>query len=135
MNTRNRGAMNMYQTNRYDMAVDYSDPQQLVYLLFSSLVDSLVDTVRHITEREWRQKSGSITRAQKILYGLKTTLDFENGGEIARNLDALYDYCLRRLSTANACNDLQAVLEVKGLMLEIKEAWTLLPARASSTSH
>ena len=135
MNTRNRGAMNMYQTNRYDTAVDYSDPQQLVYLLFSSLVDSLVNTVRHITEREWRQKSGSITRAQKILYGLKTTLDFENGGEIARNLDALYDYCLRRLSTANACNDLQAVLEVKGLMLEIKEAWTLLPARASSTSH
>ncbi|MDP6198814.1 MAG: flagellar export chaperone FliS, partial [Porticoccaceae bacterium] len=58
----------------------------------------------------------------------KGSLDFDKGGELARNLDDLYDYATRRLLKANIRNDIEAVQEIKGLLGEINGAWELLPS-------
>ena len=129
MNALARNALNVYQSTGFDSAVEFSDQHQLVGMLFNALLDSLADARRHLQDRAFSQKSEKVTRSQKILYGLRSTLDFEHGGELARSLDSLYDYCLRRLSSANAENNEAALAEVASLMSEIREAWQLMPTR------
>lgn len=129
MNALAKNALNIYQSTGFDSAVEFSDHHQLVGMLFNALIDSLADARRYVAAGNLSLKGEKITRSQKIIYGLRSTLDFEQGGELARNLDSLYDYCLRRLSSGNAENDQAALAEVSSLMSEIREAWQLMPTR------
>ena len=47
----------------------------------------------------------------------------ERGGDIAQNLDDLYDYIQRRLLLANARNDEEGLEEVHALLTQIKAGW------------
>lgn len=124
----NKKAMNAYRNVGVTSAVDYADAVQLIQMLFNGLMDALADTEGHISRNDIAGKNQSISRATKIIIGLKGSLDFEKGGELARNLDDLYDYATRRLLKANIRNDIEAVQEIKGLLGEINGAWELLPS-------
>ncbi|MDV7398396.1 flagellar export chaperone FliS, partial [Arthrospira platensis SPKY1] len=45
------------------------------------------------------------------------------GGDIAANLDRLYDYMQRRLVEANLRSDIALLDEVAELLRPVKEAW------------
>jgi flagellar protein FliS len=55
--------------------------------------------------------------------GLKAPLDLQKGGEIAANLNALYEYCVTRLVIANARNDSAILDEVSRLIEPIASGW------------
>ncbi len=104
----------------------------LTQMLFDGLVDALVALRGHIVHQSLPAKSAQVARAQRIVTGLQSTLDFDRGGEIARNLDELYRYVMRRLVHVHAHNDLEVLDEVTGLMREIRDAWrTLAPGAAN----
>ena len=65
---------------------------QLTQMLFDGLVDAMVALRGHIQHRSIQAKSVQVNKVQRIVLGLQSTLDFERGGEIARNLDELYRY-------------------------------------------
>lgn len=56
--------------------------------------------------------------------GLKGGLNPAQGGDIARNLAALYDYCVSRLTLANMRNDLALVEEVVHLITPVAQSWS-----------
>ena len=68
-----------------------------------------------------------MTKAQTILWGLRESLDFEKGKDLAVNLDSLYDYCIRRLTAAHAREDDEIFSEVMDLMINIRDAWRQMP--------
>lgn len=72
-------------------------------------------------------RTKQINKATDILIGLRGMLDHEQGGEIAGNLDALYDYMVRTLMTANREADSKKVQEVMNLILEVKAGWAGIP--------
>lgn len=129
MNALRTRAMNLYQQVTYESALESAGQLDMIKLLFNALIDSLVDTESHLVNRRMEAKARAVTKAQSILVGLRSTLDFDKGAEVARNLDDLYDYCLRRLAHGHARNDQLAVREVRELMIIIREAWHLTPAR------
>jgi len=69
-----------------------------------------------------------ITWGMNIIQGLRTSLDAQKGGEVAANLDALYEYMGRRLLEANVSNDVAILDEVSSLLMEVKAGWDNIPA-------
>jgi flagellar protein FliS len=108
--------------------VDYANQVELVQMLFSALLESMSEAEGHMQRGSVELKCKSIARADKIVQGLRITLDHEQGGELARNLDALYEYVSRRLLHANLRNDVESLREARGLMADISSAWEMLPS-------
>jgi flagellar secretion chaperone FliS len=108
--------------------VDYANQVELVQMLFSALLESMSEAEGHMQRGSVELKCKSIARADKIVQGLRITLDHERGGELARNLDALYEYVSRRLLHANLRNDVESLREARGLMGDISSAWEMLPS-------
>jgi flagellar protein FliS len=68
-------------------------------------------------------KGELISKSIAIIGGLREALDPTQGGEIAMNLDRLYEYMIARLIEANKVNDPALVNEVAGLLREVKSGW------------
>ena len=80
-------------------------------------------------------KGSAISKAiDIILNGLKVSLDYEAGGELAQRLGALYDYMTQRLLYANLHNSRPAMDEVTSLLTDLKDAWASIgsPDQANS---
>ncbi len=122
-----RKAIESYGDVKVTTGVATADSVQLIQMLFDGLMESLKAAEGQIRRGAIEEKSKSLGRASKIVLGLQSALDFEAGGEIARNLDELYGYMTRRLLHVNLHNDLEALAEVTSLMAEIQSAWGSIP--------
>jgi flagellar secretion chaperone FliS len=67
-----------------------------------------------------------LVRAQAILNELVCSLDHEQGGEVARNLAALYDFCLDRLVRANLDKDPALLGAVRSTLADLADAWSTM---------
>lgn len=65
----------------------------------------------------------SLLRAQAVILELRANLDRKAGGELAENLDRLYEYHLRRLQECNLRKDEEPLVEVERLVRSLREAW------------
>jgi len=125
-----RGAQ-MYQQVGVSSAA-YADPHQLVQMLMEGALDRLARAKGAIERGAGVEKGELLGKAISIIGGLQGSLNADAGGEIAANLDALYDYMQQRLLQANLKNDSAAIDEVVSLLRELKEAWDAMPAEARS---
>ena len=73
-------------------------------------------------------KGELIGKAIGIVGGLRQALDVKKGGELAVNLDSLYEYMTTRLMEANLKNDPAILEEVAGLLREVKTGWDAIAA-------
>ena len=100
------------------------DQHQLVGLLPEGLLQAVATARGALARGDVPTKCSNITKAVRILEeGLMTSLDQEAGGDIAANLEAVYDYPVRRLIQANARNDDAMLQEVYRLIEPISQAW------------
>jgi flagellar protein FliS len=104
-----------------------ADNVQLIQMLFDGLQESLATARGHIENGNILGKSNALSRAGRIVVGLQGALDFDQGGELANNLNELYSYMTRRILHANANNDVETLSEVASLVRDIAEAWRTLP--------
>ena len=65
----------------------------------------------------------SISKAIGIIGGLREGLNIEQGGEVAANLDSLYEYMTARLIEANVQNEVEPLDEVANLLRNVKTGW------------
>lgn len=119
-----RSGISAYQKVGVDAAIEVADPHKLILLLFAGAQAAIGQAQAAMQMNQIAQKGTAISKAIDIISnGLKTSLDHEQGGEIAARLDALYDYMVARLLHANIKNDSRALEEVAGLLEEIHSAW------------
>ena len=124
----NHRAIESYGQVKVSTGASQSNNVELIQMLFDGLIESLSSAKGHIQHNNVSEKSKAIARASRIVLGLQGALDFEKGGDLAGNLNELYNYVTRRLLHVNARNDLKALEEIHGLMTEIRSAWETVPA-------
>jgi len=73
--------------------------------------------------------SSAILKAQEIITELTVSLDFEQGGEIAKNLFSLYTWFNKELLEANITQDINKTITVRNLLSELKGAWAEIVAK------
>ena len=101
-----------------------ADPHRLIVLLFDGAESAMQQALVKLEADDIIGKSESLTKAiDIILSGLSASLNTEEGGDLAHNLKALYDYMVSRLVHANVHKDPAAIREVQRLLGEISGAW------------
>lgn len=128
-------AANAYQRINVETSMHTMDQHQLVSLLYEGVLSSIAFARGALARGDVPGKCQSITRAIRILEeGLITALDRVDGGEIAENLGALYDYCVRRLIEANARNDDTILQEVMRLIEPVAQGWNEIKKNGASAA-
>jgi flagellar protein FliS len=122
-----RSALNQYRNMGLHSNVMEASPHRLIQMLMEGALERLATAKGSIERGDSAQKGSLITGAISIIGGLQASLDMDAGGEIAANLDALYEYMNGRLLKANASNDVALLDEVTRLLLEIKSGWDAIP--------
>ena len=120
-------AMKQYQQTAVDAGINDATPFRLIQMLLEGALSKIAVATGHMRRGEIGPKGRAISTAVSIINGLRVSLDKEAGGEIAANLDALYDYMARRLMEAHAKNDPEILAEIAGLLRELKSAWDAIP--------
>lgn len=101
-----------------------ADPHRLIILLFDGAESAMQQALYCMEANDIPGRSNALMKAiDIILSGLSTSLNVEEGGELAHNLKALYDYMVSRLIHANVHQDAAAIREVQKLLGEISGAW------------
>lgn len=103
------------------------DPHRLISLMLDGACKRIRLARACIERHDIPGKGKAIADACAIVSHLNAALDHDQGGDIADNLSALYDYSMRRLTEANLHSDTAALDEVSGLLDDIAAAWNAIP--------
>jgi flagellar protein FliS len=113
-----------------EIRVNTASQGQLIIMLYSEAVKQL-DMALHLLELNDAKKdpgrieqiSKSIVKTQEIVTELMVSLDFEQGGEIAKNLFSLYSWFNRELMEANISQDTRRLSLILSHMENLRNAW------------
>jgi flagellar protein FliS len=72
----------------------------------------------------------AVLKAQEIFTELMASLDFERGGEIARNLFSLYSWFNQELLEANVQQDQRRITIVRNMVHELRGAWAQIASKS-----
>lgn len=104
-----------------------TSPHGLIVMLFDGALLSINLAKAHMHEGKTSAKAESINKAIDIIgSGLRAALNIKEGGELARNLDELYEYVVMLLLKANLNNDTALLDEAYRLLADVGGAWSEL---------
>lgn len=115
----NQNAKNMYQQNQ----VLTASPKKLVSLLFEGSIKNLSLGKIYIEKKDYEKANHALLKHQDIIFELQRTLNFEQGGEVAQNLDVMYTYLLDQAMTANVQKDVTIIDHSLKIVKELLEYW------------
>ena len=132
--TTSTGSVSHYTQVDCYTGVTEADPHQLVQMLLDGALGKIAVAKGLMSRNETAQKGEVIGQVISIVGGLRASLDMSAGGEIAANLNNLYEYIERRLLESNLKNDMSILDETGALFREVKTAWESIPQESRSKS-
>jgi flagellar protein FliS len=99
-------------------------PLELVVMLYDGALRFMTAAREAIERRDIPARREAISRTLAIVSELQSTLNLEQGGQLASSLDGLYDYANMRLLDAAAKNDVTPIDEVHKLFTTLRQAWS-----------
>ncbi len=116
-------ALKQYQQVSTESGVAYASPHRLIQMLMEGAFERIATAKGCIQRQDISGKGEQIGKAIDIIGGLRDGLNMDAGGDLAANLDALYDFMQQRLLEANLRSDAAILDEVADLLRPIKEGW------------
>lgn len=112
-------ANNAYKNNQ----VMTAPKKKLLLMLYDGAIKDLTLAEISLENKDNEKVNHHLIKAQNIITELMCTLNFEAGGDIAKNLYQLYDYLYFKLIRANVDKDGDSIREVKKFMEELRDTW------------
>ena len=128
-----RSGANAYAAVSIETGVMAASPHRLITMLFDGALTQLSLALQFMKMGDIAKKGLAISRAiQLIDSGLRASLNKEQGGAIADNLDALYGYMTECLLTANLKNQPELLVEVQALLTDLRSTWQAIDPAAQA---
>ena len=111
---------------------------QLIVMLYDEAVKQLTKAVEllELNKTDKREPgrieviNKAIMKTEEILTELMVSLDFEQGGEISKNLFSLYTWFNRELVEANISQDTKRMIAVKNMLSELRNSWSAVASQS-----
>ena len=122
-----RNALSTYKETRIKTA----SQGQLIIMLYNEAVRQLDLALEMLGQNDSGKKdpgkiekvSNAVVKTQEIVSELMVSLDFEQGGDIARNLFALYTWFNRELMEANISQDARRISAIRNNIDDLRNTW------------
>ena len=111
--------------------VQSATPLELVVMLYDGTIRFLDAARSAIERRDIPARRDALSRALAIISELQSTLNLQDGGEVAASLDRLYQYANLRLLDAAMRNDATAIDDVKKVFNILREGWHTISVQPS----
>ena len=112
--------------------VNAASPAERVVLLYEGALRFSRSSVAALERGDRPGAHAASVRAQEIVGELRATLDLAAGGEIAGQLDALYDFVIDRLMQGNIRRDTALTGEAIGVLEDLIGAWRQVASGATA---
>lgn len=122
---------NQYKSIELQTRIDTASPHELIELLLQGARSHIATAQGNIQRKQIKEKGEHIGKALSIIEGLKLSLNHENGGTIAANLQQLYDYIQQLITQANINNNEDLLAQANLLLAEIHQAWQAINTDAA----
>lgn len=124
---------NNYAKQYKQTSVTTANRGQILIMLYEAAVQNVKKASAAIDRKDVPGKCLAIGKAHDILNELLNTLDFEVGGNIAKDLERLYNFMTEKLVKANIENSKEHLLAVEKLLITLLEGWRGAVAQVNKT--
>lgn len=109
-----------------EVSVRTASQGKLIVMLYDEAVKQLDLAVQLLNgqTRQLDKVHNALIKTQDIVTELMAGLDFDRGGEIAKNLMSLYVFFLEKLRDGNLRKDTEPLVQVRNFMADLRSAWT-----------
>jgi flagellar protein FliS len=122
--SRHRSAASGYLRIRNESLTQQSSPQELILLVYESLVDRLVKCQGYLAQSDDGEFDREILKSMQLIqYGLRDSLSFDLGGEVAVNLDHTYATWMMVLEFLNTSRSADRLNNLLVSVRDVHEAW------------
>jgi len=117
--------MQAYTKSDHQTVAESNDPMAIVALLFDELIRAMQDFVvqSHKDNGKKEVLSRQFSRSLTIIYALQSSLNFEEGGDIANNLFRVYEYARQQLLQDWKNKATDGTEKAIAALDDIREAW------------
>jgi flagellar protein FliS len=127
--TLSRGAQTYYQTH-----VQSRSPLELVVMLYDGAIRFLEQAGDAMVVNDMATKAQAMSKAMAIIAELQSTLNVQEGGEVAAQLDGLYTHITARLIEANVQRERGPIDEAVALLRPLRDAWSQIAAGSATAA-
>ena len=104
-------------------SVTTASKEHVLLMLYQAAIKNCKKAIEAIENNQLSQKGEFIGKMQDIIIELNNGLDFEVGGDIARDLSALYDYILYASTQANMNIDRKPLEGCLNVLTTLYDGW------------
>ena len=123
-NSRHRSAASGYLRIRNESLTQQSTPQELILLVYESLVDRLVKCQGYLAQADGAEFDREILKSMQLIqYGLRDSLSFDLGGQVAVSLDHTYATWMMALEFLNTSRSEERLESLIVGVRDVHEAW------------
>ena len=105
-------------------SVETASKEQILLMLYQAAIKNCKKAIEAIDQRNLAKKGEYIGKMQDIVMELSNSLDFEVGGDVAKELASLYDYLLYSSTQANIKIDKSQMEGCLRVLNTLYEGWT-----------
>ncbi|UGA54013.1 flagellar export chaperone FliS [Vibrio sp. DW001] len=122
-----RGSLQAYKKVSVDSQLSAASPHKVIQMLMAGAIERLVQGKAAMAQGNIAVKGERLGKALDIVISLRTCLSMDEGGDVAQNLDQLYEFMITQIALANVESNPQAIDDVVDILREIKSAWDQIP--------
>jgi flagellar protein FliS len=104
-------------------SVATSSKEQILLMLYQAAIKNCKKAMESMEKKDIAKKGEYIGKMQDIVVELNNSLDYELGGEIAKELSSLYDYILFSSTQANIKMDPTALQGTLNVLNTLYDGW------------